>query len=51
MKILNIHAGISDQEIVDFLFEQKKEGNNIIKSIIEEAEELGKIESEKKKKI
>ena len=44
MKILNIHAGITDKEIVDFLFKQKKNGNNITKSIIEEAEE-----SEKKK--
>ena len=34
MKILNIHAGIRDQEIVDFLF-KKKDDNSM--SIIEEA--------------
>jgi hypothetical protein len=49
MKILNIHAGITDKEIVEFLFEPKKEGDNIIKSIIEEAEELGRKEAEIKK--
>ena len=37
MKILNIHAGITDKEIVDFL-EQKRNDTN--KSILEEAEEL-----------
>lgn len=38
MEILNIHAGITDQEIIDFL--NKKRKNK--KSIIEEAEELQK---------
>jgi MoxR-like ATPase len=51
MKILNIHAGTTDKEIVDFLFEQRKNEKNINKSIIEEAEELGKIELKKKKSI
>ena len=49
MKILNIHAGITDQEIVDFLFEEKKEGEKIIPSIIKQAEELEKEEKKKKK--
>ena len=48
MKILNIHAGITDKEIVEFLFKQKKDGDKIIKSIIEEAEKL-KNKSEKEK--
>ena len=46
MKILNIHAGITDQEIVSFLFDEKREGGKIIPSIIKEAEELK--ENEKK---
>ena len=50
MKILNIHAGITDQEIVDFLFNRGKNGENIIPSIVEEAEALKKSESEEKKK-
>ena len=44
MKILNIHAGITDKEIVDFLTNSKKEGENMIPSIIEEAEALEKSE-------
>ena len=42
MKILNIHSGITNQEIVDFLFKKKEFYNNM--SIIEEANELEKIE-------
>ena len=45
MKILNIHAGITDQEIVEFLYKPEKEGK---KSIIEEAKELGIKEAKKK---
>ena len=45
MKILNIHAGINDQEIVDFL-KKSKDGKK--PSIIEEADKL--YESELKKK-
>ena len=47
MKILNIHAGITDQEIIDFL--NKKQKNK--KSIIEEAEELQKEEEAMKKQF
>ena len=50
MKILNIHAGIKDKEIVDFL---KKRKNGEMKSILEEAEDLylsEKIEKENKAK-
>ena len=50
MKILNIHAGITDKEIVNFLYEQKKEGEKIIPSIIKEAEELQRNEENEKKK-
>ena len=46
MKILNIHAGITDQEIVDFLFNKKIEAE---KSIVEEAEDLQKKEEKIKK--
>ena len=46
MKIMNIHAGIRDQEIVDFLFNKS---NNNKMSIIEEAEKL-QLEEEIKKK-
>ena len=42
MKILNIHSGITNKEIIDFLF-KKKEYNNM--SIIEEANELENLES------
>ena len=49
MKILNIHAGISDQEIVEFLFDGKKIGENYIPSIIEEADKLEKMEEDKRK--
>ena len=48
MKILNIHAGITDQEIVEFLFEGKNEGDRKIPSIVKEAEELEKEEKEKR---
>ena len=37
MRILNIHAGITDQEIVEFLYGKEKEGD---KSIVEEAQEI-----------
>ena len=47
MKILNIHAGITDKEIYDFLYESKKDAEgNIIKSIVEEALILEKSEEE-----
>ena len=46
MKILNIHAGITDQEIFDFLYHKEKEAD---KNIIEEAEALQKEEEIKKK--
>ena len=46
MKILNIHSGITNKEINDFIFEKTKANNN--KSIIEEALELN-VEEEKKK--
>ena len=46
MKILNIHAGITDQEIYDFLHHKEKEGD---KNIIEEAIDIQKEEEEKKK--
>ena len=49
MKILNIHAGITDQEIVDFLYESKKEKDKTIPSIIEEAEALYRQEARIKK--
>ena len=45
MKILNIHAGIKDQEIVDFLSKNKNKNNQ---TIIEEAEQLYKEEQKKK---
>ena len=52
MKILNIHAGITDKEIVDFLYESKKDGDgNIIKSIVDEALTLGKEEEAIKKQF
>ena len=47
MKILNIHPGISDQEIYDFLY-LKEKGQD--KNIIEEAEALQEEEEEKKNK-
>jgi len=46
MKILNIHAGITDKEIVDFLYEKKKDEDL---SIIEEAKILQQNEEIKKK--
>ena len=46
MKILNIHAGITDQEICDFLNHKEKKAD---KSIIEEAQALEKEEEENKK--
>jgi len=46
MKILNIHAGITDQEIIDFLNKKQKHNN---KSIIQEAKELQKEEEAQKK--
>ena len=46
MKILNIHAGITDQEIYDFLHHKEKE---VDKNIIEEAEDFQKKEEIKKK--
>ena len=46
MKILNIHSGITNKEINDFIFEKTKANNN--NSIIEEALELN-VEEEKKK--
>ena len=49
MKILNIHAGITDKEIVDFLYEPKREEDRIIPSIIEEAKALQEKEEEIKK--
>ena len=51
MKILNIHAGINDKEIVDFLFESKKVGEETVKSIVEEAEILQMKEEKIKKKF
>ena len=48
MKILNIHAGITDQEIVDFLYKKREEGKNKFPSIIEEAENLEISEKRKK---
>ena len=45
MKILNIHAGITDQEIFDFLYHKEKEAD---KNIIEEAEALQKEEEIRK---
>ena len=41
MKILNIHSGVTNEKIIEFLF-GKQEKNN--KSIIKEAEELEKSE-------
>ena len=49
MEILNIHAGITDQEIVDFLYKKRKKDKNFISSIIEEAEKLEKKEKKKEK--
>ena len=52
MEILNIHAGITDKEIVDFLYENKKnEKNKEIKnsSIIARAQRLGEQEEIRKK--
>ena len=48
MKILNIHSGITNLDIKNFLFE-KNESNNM--SIIEEAKELENIEEKLKKNI
>ena len=45
MKILNIHAGIKDKDIVDFLKVNKNKNNQ---TIIEEAEQLYHIELNKK---
>ena len=45
MKILNIHAGIKDKEIVEFL-KDKKEKNKL--SILEEAQNLYNLEHKKK---
>ena len=47
MEILNIHAGITDQEIVDFLYKKRKKDKNFISSIIEEAEKLEKKEKKR----
>lgn len=49
MKILNIHSGITNQEIADFLFKKKEYNNNM--SIIEEANELEKLEEITKKEF
>jgi energy-coupling factor transporter ATP-binding protein EcfA2 len=46
MKILNIHAGITDKEIYDFLNHKEKEAD---KNILEEADALQKKEEIKKK--
>ena len=45
IKILNIHAEITDQEIFDFLYHKEKEAD---KNIIEKAESLQKEEEIKK---
>ena len=47
MEIMNIHAGITDEEIVKFLFEEKKIDGVTYPSIIERAKSLK--ESEEKK--
>ena len=40
MKIMNIHAGITDDEIVKFLFEEKIEDGKKIDSIVNKAKQL-----------
>ena len=53
MEILNIHAGVTDDEIVHFLYDNKKKNNTIIKnsSIIERAKMLEKKENEIEKEF
>ena len=47
MKILNIHSGISNEDIKNFLFQKKEINNNM--SIVEEANILEKIENKVQK--
>ena len=49
MEILNIHAGITDDEIVKFLFEKKEIDGKKYDSIIEKAEQLERKEEAIKK--
>ena len=51
MEILNIHAGITDEEIVKFLFEEKINDGIKYESIIQKAERLKKQEEETEKKF
>jgi ABC-type oligopeptide transport system ATPase subunit len=50
MEILNIHAGITDEEIVKFLFEEKEIDGVKYDSIIKKAEKLKEEEEKKYKK-
>ena len=51
MKILNIHAGITEQDLVDFLYKPRKKDNKDIPSIIEEVKVLEENEKEKKRNM
>ena len=48
MKILDIHAGITDQDIFDFLYHKEKEAE---KNIIEEAEVFKKMKKLEKRNM
>jgi MoxR-like ATPase len=50
MEILNIHAGITDEEIVKFLFEEKIIDGKKYDSLIDKAEKLREQEEETEKK-
>ena len=49
MHILNIHAGVTDEEIVNFLFEDKVIEGRKYESIIQEAAALSKKEQERRR--
>ena len=49
MEFLNIHEGITDQKIIEFLFKDKKDGKNYIPNIIKRAEKIESEEEEKRK--
>ena len=52
MEILNIHAGVTDNEIINFFYKDKKKGDKVIEnsSIIAKAQKLKEKEKEKKQK-
>jgi len=51
MEILNIHAGITDEEIVKFLFEEKENSKGEKESVIQKALKLEKKEEEQRLKF